>query len=734
MPKLPTTDQRRQVASPQRSVRGYSTRAYEQANMEGARMMTQAGSDLRSTAKGIQNAQDRAQEQERMEGERILKARNEQAVIEAGERENMARRKTLDLLYGDGENEGLYQRKGSNALELEKDFGERFKSIREEALQGVENPVALKALQKSIEGMELQNLAGVKKYQAEERKTYRGVLASNSLSIANERAGLEYNNPETFRESLFEAESAAASIAKMEGLPQGPAIKKARSGVYLTRIASMISTDDPRTISQAAILYDTARKKGQLTLEAVDEIDGLLDSVLPKLSAHKNFDRIRNGMDIEQRDTEEVFDALLKVESGGRHTGGAGSVRSEKEITTSPAGAMGVAQLMPETAKEMARELGIDESTWMMEEVNATLGRAYLEKMKNKYDGNTKMALLAYNWGPGNVDSHIKEHGDPTKGEIDIDDFITLIDNDEARNYVGKVMRAAGGPMDKIDDDKATLMASNMGETESKEFLKLVKKQNEAVEAQKKVERASVLDDVMAYMQETGSGTESMPPSLLNRANKAGIYNEVSQYDGQTNPATLEYLYSLSAKELQDIDMNSVGIRLNLSPQHYETWVEKQKSIDTPAASVTMERRNRMVNNAFAKIGVNTGGGITEENRLRKNRLNQILDMEIVTFSDNHNGRYPNSAELQELIDGLFLEESLDFTPNDLRMPGPLFNWINFNPASWGGSVDYIFDVDYEKIPDGDKTLIEEQLQANGLPVTEANVVRIFAQKQRENQ
>jgi len=80
----------------------------------------------------------------------------------------------------------------------------------------------------------------------------------------------------------------------------------------------------------------------------------------------------------------------------------------------SPKGAVGLAQLMPSTAFEMDPSLGY--ADLFDRDTNLRLGFRYLRQMLEKYDGDLHLALLAYNRGPGTVDSIRRQGGDPSNG------------------------------------------------------------------------------------------------------------------------------------------------------------------------------------------------------------------------------------------------------------------------------------------------------------------------------
>jgi soluble lytic murein transglycosylase-like protein len=92
-------------------------------------------------------------------------------------------------------------------------------------------------------------------------------------------------------------------------------------------------------------------------------------------------------------------------------------VRVESEFdesAISPQGARGLTQLMPSTARYLEPELR-DEDLFDRE-TNLRLGFRYLRMMITRYDDNLRLALLAYNRGPGTVNRHLAEGIDPGNG------------------------------------------------------------------------------------------------------------------------------------------------------------------------------------------------------------------------------------------------------------------------------------------------------------------------------
>ena len=111
-------------------------------------------------------------------------------------------------------------------------------------------------------------------------------------------------------------------------------------------------------------------------------------------------------------------------------------------VVISGAGARGLMQVMPATAKAVADDLNIRYELSRLTNdpaYNARLGTAYLDELMALFDGNIVMVSAGYNAGPGRPLRWMEQRGDPRRGEVDIVDWIEHIPFDETRNYVMRV-------------------------------------------------------------------------------------------------------------------------------------------------------------------------------------------------------------------------------------------------------------------------------------------------------
>jgi soluble lytic murein transglycosylase len=111
-------------------------------------------------------------------------------------------------------------------------------------------------------------------------------------------------------------------------------------------------------------------------------------------------------------------------------------------VIRSSAGAVGLMQLLPTTARETATRNGL---AWTPGRItdpsyNTQLGSAYLGQAIQNYNGSYILAFAAYNAGRGRVNEWIQRFGDPRDPSVDPVDWVERIPFSETRNYVMRVM------------------------------------------------------------------------------------------------------------------------------------------------------------------------------------------------------------------------------------------------------------------------------------------------------
>ncbi len=124
-------------------------------------------------------------------------------------------------------------------------------------------------------------------------------------------------------------------------------------------------------------------------------------------------------------------------------------IRQESEFMAhakSWVGARGLMQLMHFTARMEARDLKVPYSLSRLTRdpaYNLRLGTVHMERLLKLYDGSYPLVLAAYNAGAHRVDRWLRYHGDPrTSKTVDWVDWIELIQFDETRGYVKRVLEA----------------------------------------------------------------------------------------------------------------------------------------------------------------------------------------------------------------------------------------------------------------------------------------------------
>lgn len=167
---------------------------------------------------------------------------------------------------------------------------------------------------------------------------------------------------------------------------------------------------------------------------------GWHDRAILALGKAKAYDDLETRFPVIHRDTLEEYAGKRGIDLAWMY----GVIRTESafwEDARSPAGALGLMQVMPRTGRETARRIGMknfDSNQLLQAEHNIPIGSQYLKMMYEDFNGNMILATAAYNAGPHRVKSWL-----PKSGCMEPDVWIENIPFYETRNYVKRVLSYA---------------------------------------------------------------------------------------------------------------------------------------------------------------------------------------------------------------------------------------------------------------------------------------------------
>ena len=341
---------------------------------------------------------------------------------------------------------GLYTLTGSDALEAGPDVVKQLEQKRQEIKDSLQNDAQRIQFEEGSRrilqftsgeiGRHLTNQANVYAESVNTATMQNAVrAASNSFnsddavmhSIQDARGALvktaQLKNGQNADPAIFQAATGQADNAVIRGAINGALAQQqyGRASQILTKFGTML---DPATREEmSAQVQSHADRADVASFAATPPSEGGYAGLTPEAA---------NVNNIWQR---------LKTAEHGLDANGVQLVSSK--------GATGIAQVMPDTARETAVAHGVawDENAYRTDNsYNEMIGRLYFGDMMKRYNGNATLATAAYNAGPGRVDQWVNTIGDPRKGVISNASFAGQIPIDEIRNYVQRVAQPEAAP------------------------------------------------------------------------------------------------------------------------------------------------------------------------------------------------------------------------------------------------------------------------------------------------
>jgi soluble lytic murein transglycosylase len=250
---------------------------------------------------------------------------------------------------------------------------------------------------------------------------YYGQLAREQIGLGNKPEFVNAGTASAAAQARVEQDEVVRAFRMMAQVGT-----KNQLNIFLWSLASRFKNSDEMN-AVAAIVQNTAGTSWALRLAKAAGQRGIdIDSWSYPVRGLPNWSQI--GKPIEK---SLVF-ALSRQESEFDPNAG------------SSVGAQGLMQLMPGTARLVARQYRVAFNPGSLKSdpaYNVKLGAAHLADLVSDFNGSYVLTLVAYNAGPRRSREWVDEYGDPRGGQVDPIDWVECIPFNETRQYVQKVMQ-----------------------------------------------------------------------------------------------------------------------------------------------------------------------------------------------------------------------------------------------------------------------------------------------------
>ena len=250
---------------------------------------------------------------------------------------------------------------------------------------------------------------------ADRWETYYGLLAAEKVGLTADKTVLNTPNVSSWKEASFLTSSVFKAAKLLFSANQEVLAER-----FLTHLTETLSDHD---VSRLVNFLEESKKPHELVMVAKRAASQSRVFPRPYFANHPL-------VEMPQRIPPEMALAIARRES------------EFYPKVESPVGALGMMQVMPKTAREVAKRLGLRYSSERMLSdwhYNARIGIAYLEELSERYEGNPILIAAAYNAGPSRADRWIELLGDPRNPKVDLVNWVENIPFEETRNYVMRV-------------------------------------------------------------------------------------------------------------------------------------------------------------------------------------------------------------------------------------------------------------------------------------------------------
>lgn len=721
MPRVPTYDNFQQMPAQFRPV-----------EMQAAMPRADPGAQAASFGQAAQRAGAVAMDMEL----EALKQANQLRVDDAL---NKALEAEMRLAYD--KDAGYTNQRGISALErksgkpLADEYDEEFGKAIESIGAGLGNDYQRQAFGQAIAKRRAQFRAGAMKHEADEFRAYTLSVREGTIATRMQQIGLNYANPEVIDEAITSIRAATYDAAKLQGMSAEWADAQARkmaSNAHKTAIAAALEKNDVAYADRYLKRYGKDMEADDL-LQATGLITKEMDLRVGTSAATEVMGRW--APKIVPGDMDRLTNIVMGIESAGRRYDASGKLIEGP--ATKYGTAKGEMQVLDGTNRDPG--YGVKPAADDSPEERARVGRDYLAAMVREYDGDVSKALAAYNWGPGNLDKAVKEHGP---------NWLQAAP-EETRSYVERGVREFGagagrGKRPSLAEIKADLrgdpmLAGNPARLKAAE--EAAEKQYRDIEAAEKQATDEALDTAYRGLYANGGNMGALPVSVRamipgdKLSAVMGFADTVRKSGGAVhNPEAWAQVLSMPRESLAA--MSPIEFFREFRPHLDDAHLEKgyallndaRGEVGTDAKHLEVITTANRVKKAAIDAGLLPATGKANDNEVKAfAQFERLVDDRVRQFeaTDLQGKRKANSAELQQIIDGTLMDKVFVSRTGwidreviaGLAAPEDLTRaYVNV-----GGQ-----EVRVAQIPANQRAVIASKLQSRGLPVTEQRIAELW--------
>lgn len=610
---------------------------------------------------------------------------------------------------------GVYTRKGKNAIDITNQTLPQFQQQVDAIGNTLTNDRQRQRFAQIAKSQQTRFNGELNRYEFGERQVFYKQAEDATLNAATQGAVAYFDDPQ---QVAYYQNKGTRTIA-MQGERNGEApeltqekVLKYNSGINTAVISRLMQNDPIAAQRYYAKSYETMTPSDQVKVTKLlgEGVRQQLGSQIGEAAYNAGTVGI-NGLS----------NLVIQAESSGDPT------------AVSPKGAKGLMQLMPGTAEEMAKELGIpysEERLTADPNYNMALGNAYLNKMLGRYGGNSTLAVAAYNAGPGSVDKWIKANGDPRNGEISDQAFIDAIPFEETRNYTSKIVSQLAPARAANKLAAATQAANQIKDPDTRKFaLDRIDDLNKADQLVIKANYEQAADIAL------DQGYNAIPPQILVNVGaedriKLQALDEHRRKGTEptTDEAKLREFLSMPGPQFGELSLTR-DIRPYLNNADFNTvkssW-EKAVQGDYGDQRAT-KAENDQLTLVMQQAGIITGTSqkaAAPKNLAAQNQFRATYQEQKDAFFLS-NGRQPTAKEASDIANSLLIDVRLRGTGVFSEKTTQLWQVA---PEQMQDAYLRASDVGLKDIPAADRAKIVRTLRSRGEPASEENIIGLYVQ------